>query len=70
VAVKKPRARVVRKEPNRDIIPGVADTHDIPDNRVVKVVRRVTSAADHVEVVPVQVNRMLLREATFDLRLF
>jgi len=43
-------------------IPGIADTHDISDNRVVKVVGGATSAADYIEVVAVQMNRMLLRE--------
>jgi hypothetical protein len=64
VAVEEPGAKVVGKEANCDSIPSGADTNNIPDNRVVKVVGRVTSAADHMEVVPVQMNRMLLREAT------
>jgi hypothetical protein len=64
VAVEEPRARVVRKEPNCDHIPSVTHTYDISDNRVVKVVGGVTSAADHMEAVPVQMDRVLLREAT------
>jgi hypothetical protein len=53
VAVEKIRTRVVGKEANGDIIPKVTYTHDIPDNGVIKVVGRVTSAADHIEVVTV-----------------
>ena len=64
VAVEEPRARVVGKEANCDFIPSSTYTHDIPDNGVVKVVGRVPSAADHMEVVSVQMDRMLLREAT------
>ena len=51
--MEEPRARVVRKEPDCDIVPGaVTNTHDITDDRVVEVVARVASAADHVEIVP------------------
>ena len=64
VAVEEPRARVVGKEANCDFIPSNTYTHDIPNNRIIKVVGRVPSAADHMEVVSVQMNRMLLREAT------
>jgi hypothetical protein len=63
VAVEEPRTGVVRKEPNRDHIPSITHTYDIPDNGVVKVVGGVTSATDHMEAVAVQMNRMLLREA-------
>ena len=64
VAVEEPWARVVSKEANRDFIPSGTYTHDIPDNRIIKVVGRVPSAADHMEVVSVQMNRMLLMKAT------
>jgi hypothetical protein len=64
VAVEEPGARVVGKEPNCDYIPGVTHTYDIPDNGVVKIVGGVASAANYMEAVPVQMNRMLLREAT------
>jgi hypothetical protein len=64
VAVEEPGPVVVGKEPNRDIVSSIANTHDIPDNRVDEVVGRVTSAADHMESVPVQMNRVLLRGAT------
>lgn len=63
VAVEEPRARIVGEETNRDIIPSLTNTHDIPDNRVVKVVGRVTSAADHIEAVAMQMNRMLSKDA-------
>ena len=62
VAVEEPRARVIRKETNRDFIPSSTYTHDVPDNGVVKVVGCAPSAADHMEVVPVQMNRMLFKE--------
>ena len=38
VAVEEPRARVVREESNRDIVPKVADAHDVADDGVHKVV--------------------------------
>jgi hypothetical protein len=63
VAVEEPGPVVVGKEANRDIVPSMTNTHDIPDNRVVVVVRFTTSAADHMKVVPVQMKRVLLREA-------
>lgn len=64
VAVKEPGPVVVGEEANRDIVPSITNTHDIPDNRVVEVVGCITSAADHIEVVPMQMNRVLLREVT------
>lgn len=64
VTVEEPRARVIGKEANRDFIPSGTYTHHIPDNRIIKVVGCVPSAADHMEVVSVQMNWMLLREAT------
>jgi hypothetical protein len=63
VAVEEPRAGIIGDETNRDIIlSSVTNTHDIPNNRVVEVVGRVTSAADHIEVVAMQMNRMLSKE--------
>ena len=66
VTVEEPRAgvTVVGKETNSDNIASVTNTHDIPYDRVVKVVGRITSATDHMEVVPVQMNRMLLKQIT------
>ena len=63
VAVEEPWAGIVSDETNRDIIPSGTNTHDIPNNRVVIVVGRVTSAADHIEVVAMQMNRMLSKNA-------
>jgi len=59
VAVEEPRARVVREEPDRNIIASVADAYDVADNGVHKVVRRIASTADHVERMAVNVNGML-----------
>ena len=64
VAVEEPGPVVVGKEANRDIVPNITITHDIPDNRVIEVVGCTTSAADHMKVVPVQMKRVLLREAS------
>jgi hypothetical protein len=63
VAVEEPRAGIIGDETNRDIIPSESNIHDIPGNRVVKVVGRVTSAADHIEVVAMQMNGMLSKDA-------
>jgi hypothetical protein len=38
VAMEEPRARVVREEPDRDIISSIADAHDVADDRVHEVV--------------------------------
>ena len=38
VAVEEPRARVVREEPDRDIVTRLADAYDIADDGVLKVV--------------------------------
>ncbi len=62
MAVEEPRAGIVGVEANRDIIPSVTNTHDVPNNRVVVVVGRVTGAADHIEAVPMQMNRMLSKD--------
>jgi len=59
VAVREPRSRVVGEESDRHIIPRTSHAHYIADHRVVIVVSRISSAANHVEVVPVQVDRML-----------
>jgi hypothetical protein len=59
VAVQEPRSRVVSEESDRHIIPRISHAHDIADHGVVIVVSRISSAANHMEVVPVQVDRML-----------
>jgi len=52
VAMEEPRSRIVREEPDCHFIPSVTNTHDISDHRVVEVVRRVASAPDYMEVMP------------------
>ena len=61
--MEEPRSRIVGEEPDCDVIPSVANTHDISDDWIDEVVGRVTSAADHMKIVPVQMNRVLLMEA-------
>jgi hypothetical protein len=63
MAMEEPGTRVVGEEPNRDVITGVADAHNIPDDRIVKVVRGIAGAADDIEGVSVQVNWVLFRRA-------
>ena len=62
VTVEEPRARVVREEPDRDIVASVADAYDVADNGIHKVVRRTASAADYGEGMSVKVNGMLLKK--------
>jgi len=59
VAVEEPRAGVVGKEPDRDVVARIADGHDIADDGAHKVVRRVSGAADHGERMSVQVDGVL-----------
>jgi hypothetical protein len=61
VAMEEPRARVICEEPDRDIITGVADAHDVAEDRVIIVVRGITSTAYNSERMSVQVNGMLFR---------
>lgn len=62
--MEEPRSRIVGEEPDSNLITSIANTHDISDDRIVEVVGRVTSAADHVKVVPVQMDRALSTKAT------
>jgi hypothetical protein len=62
VAVEEPRAGVVREEPDRDIITGVADAHDVAEDRIIVVVRSVTSAAYNSKGMSMQMNGMLFGE--------
>ena len=55
MTVEEPRAGVVRREANRDVVTGGARADDVTLGRVHVVRRRLTSAADDVERVPVQV---------------
>ena len=61
VAVEEPWAGVVSVESNRDVIAyaRVADAHDVAHDRVVIVVKRGTCTPNHVECVPMQVDRVL-----------
>jgi hypothetical protein len=63
VAMEEPGTGIIGEEPNRDVITGVAHAHDIPDNRIDKIVRGVAGAADDVEGMSMQVNRVLYRGA-------
>jgi hypothetical protein len=49
VAMEEPGTRIVGEEPNRDVITGVSDAHDISDNRINKVVGGVAGAADYIK---------------------
>ena len=59
VAVEEPRARIISEEPDRDVIVSVSDAHDVADDWVVKIISLAPGAADDVEGVSVQVNRVL-----------
>ena len=59
VAVEEPRAGVVGEEPDCDIVARVADAHDVADDGVYKVVRRIAGAANDREGMSVQVDGML-----------
>lgn len=62
VAVEEPGTGVVGEEPDRDIVARVTDAHDVTDDGVYKVVRRIASAADDGEGMSMQVNGMLSKE--------
>ena len=61
VAVEEPGTGVVGEEPDRDIVARVADAHDVADDGVYKVVRRIASATDDGEGMSVQMNGVLSR---------
>lgn len=62
MAMEEPRARVVREESDRDIITGVADAHDVAEDRVRVVVRGITRAAYNSKRMTMQVNGVLYSE--------
>ena len=62
VAVEEPRARVIRKEADCDIVAGVADVHDVAEDRVIIIVSRVTGTAYDGKRMSMQVNGMLFGE--------
>ena len=66
VAVEEPRSRIVCEEPDGDVVPGVTHTHDISDDRVVEVVGRAPCATDYIEIMPMQMNRVLLTRHSSD----
>ena len=70
MAMEEPRAWVVGEEPDRDVIACVTDVHDVADDGIHKVVRRVSGAADYVEIVSVQMNRVLLEVLPFNSIMF
>ena len=59
VAVEEPGTRIVGEETDRDVVAKVADTHDIATHGVIEVVGRISSATNHGEGVPMQVNGVL-----------
>jgi hypothetical protein len=61
VAVEEPWTGVVREESNRDVIVrgDITDAHDVAHNGVDIIVSRGTGTPNHVERVPVQVDRVL-----------
>ena len=60
--MEEPWSGIVGDEPDCDVIPSVANTHDISDDWIDEVVGRVTGAAYHMKIVSVQMNRVLLVE--------
>ena len=61
--MKEPRTRVVSLEPDRDIIVRATNAYDVSHDWVVEVVRRVARAADDVEDMSMQVERVLIKIA-------
>ena len=59
--MEEPRPRVVSLEPDRDIIVRVANVYDVTQDWVVEVVRRFSRAADDVEDMSMQVERVLIK---------
>ena len=59
--MKEPRSRIVGEEPDSDFISTSANRHDISDDGVIEVVGRTIGAADHTEIVPVQMDWVLLK---------
>lgn len=57
--MEEPWAGIVREESDRDIVARFTHAYDVADDGVLIVVSRLSSAADDVEGVPVQVDRVL-----------
>jgi len=64
VAMEEPRSRIVGEEPDGHFISTSTHRHDISDDGVVEVVGRTIGAADHMEIVPVQMDRVLFVQVT------
>lgn len=63
VAVEEPRARVIRAESKCHIVSCIANTDDVTPNRVGVVVCRAASHTDNIEVMSVQMEGVLGKEA-------
>ena len=63
VAVKEPRPRVVSLEPDRDFIVQATNAYNVAYDWVIEVVRRVARAANDVEDMSMQVDRVLIKNA-------
>ena len=59
VTVEEPWSRIVSDKSDRDVVARLPVAHDVADDGIVKVISRVTSAADDVEGVTMHVNRVL-----------
>jgi len=59
VAMEEPGTRIVCEKADCDLIPRIADAHNIPNHRVVEVVNRAIGTANYMEVVSMQMDRVL-----------
>jgi hypothetical protein len=59
MTMEEPGTRIVGEEPDGDVIPSITGTHNISNDGIVEVVGRVSGATDHIEVVSMQMNRVL-----------
>jgi len=57
--MEEPRTRVVGEEPDRDIVAHDPVAHDVADDGVYKVVRRIAGAADDVKGMSMEMNWVL-----------
>lgn len=59
MAMEEPRSGVIGLEPNRNIIPSIADVNYVTQDRVVEIVTAVPCTAHDVERMSMNVNRVL-----------
>ena len=59
MAMEEPRSRVISLEPNRDIIPSIADVYHVTQDGIIKIVSAVSCTAHDVERMSMKVNRVL-----------